>query len=278
MKKYKIQKSLCILLVFTLSLLMISFLKPIDALNESNLKGKNFTTSNGTVINLDFIKSKLIGNLDKKIVNIQNFKNNVSSADIDESDKVLINGYIDKIISDLGVYKIKIQNASSLQELNTIRTDANKYIAQNKNQIRNAVKELRKALNDEVVAQLEKIIKVIDASIMNLSSCCPGQTPIIKGLSITVNSLIRDLSDLNTMVLYNQSQESIRAKQEEIYTDVSAALYTLGDIMEKCELYKVYSSYDLAVKCNVNLTELADYYNITEWKQYYEDHPVSDAP
>ncbi|MBS3078790.1 hypothetical protein J4218_01585 [Candidatus Pacearchaeota archaeon] len=251
-----------IIVSILLFLFIISFCAIASAAVRGSAGGTNTTNPNNSTA-LNNTKEAIIKNLDKKIASLEAFKQNVSSAPIDESDKVLINNDIDKIIVSLENYELKIQNATSIQQINQIRVDALKYIANHTNDIKKAVNDLRRALNDEVVANLDKTIKIIDSLINNLTVCCPGQVREINLLKAQVNMVITDISTLNTMIIFNQSQAEIQAMAQRIATEIAAILPTLEVIYEECELDDIDDVEELAEKCNIDLEALASQYNVT---------------
>lgn len=186
-------------------------------------------------MNVDVVKSKLSANIDKKIGALENFEVKVESAAIDDSDKVLIKSDIDKVIVGLNDYKTKINAATTNQEIITLIQETNAYIVSNKQNITKAVKELTRALNDEVVVKLNETLAKINAEIDKYQDNCSSQTAQIDGAQASLTKIASDLNTLNNLIVSDGSQAAIIAKAEQIQKEIQSLITQVENIAIACK-------------------------------------------
>jgi hypothetical protein len=184
--------------------------------------------------NVDVIKSKLSTSIDKKISSLENFKVKVDSASIDDSDKTLIKSDIDKIIVGLNSFKTELSAATTTQEIVSVIQETNAYIVANKQNITKYVKELSRALNDEVVVKLNQTLVKINAEIDKYQNNCSSQTSQIDAAQSSLNKIASDLNTLNNLIVSGGNQAAILAKAEQIEKEVRSLITQVENIAAAC--------------------------------------------
>jgi hypothetical protein len=184
--------------------------------------------------NVDVIKSKLSTSIDKKISSLENFKVKVDSASIDDSDKILIKSDIDKIIVGLNGFKAELNVATTTQEIVSVIQETNAYIVANKQVIIDSVRELTKALNDEMVVKLNQTLAKINAEIDKYQNNCSSQTTQIDGAQASLNKIASDLNTLNSLIVSGGNQAAIIAKAEQIQKEVQSLITQVENIAVAC--------------------------------------------
>lgn len=198
-------------------------------------------SSNGSASvggNIETIKATVVQFIDKRIQVLENFKlSKVENASIDESDKELINGIVDGMISRLEQYRSDVEATTTVEELRTVRKQLAQETLNSRNEIRKAVNELRKALNDETIAKVDKAVEAMNAQIDEAQANCPQQKAQIDIAQASINSAIENLKQVNQMVLNQADPELVSTKLYQASKDLDNAYYVLETALPTCVYY-----------------------------------------
>lgn len=197
---------------------------PIPKRNLS-LPDKNLSLSDEA---LDIMKSILLSGLDKKIERLEKAIADVQDAPVDEGDKELFKSVFTEAIAQLESYKSDVEAAQSAEELIAIRTEANQYIMDNKDEIIQTMKALAAAISDEMVVVFEKTIEKMKAALAQLEQECPKGADDIAVL----NKMIAELE--KALALYESSPEAGKAYLAKMLADVEEIVKSIEELAEEC--------------------------------------------
>ena len=166
----------------------------------------------GDGLDFDTLKQAIITGIDNSINRLNEIESKIeNNPKVSDTAKESIIDALNTVENDLLLYKAEVEQATTLEELRAVNQEIIQYLIDNKDVIRENIKEAIIDIAEEVVEKTEEFKEKVEQLLKILKVTCPSERETITELETQLQQLDSELDDLKQAI---QSKDTVTIKQE----------------------------------------------------------------